>query len=197
MKTAKRETKVIISVVILVIVIIGCIAGYFGYGATMINPDNEKSIINHLSTDKENPIDVLEIKKHKNYVAILYTDPVELGKNKNSSHLVCFIKNKYYSNRYKSTASSGGEQTQSMVHFIPFIDEEKDSCSFCFIANTASEETKCSVFEYDENLLPIKKLDELEVPKTSYIFVKEYELENKYNNILVYDGSIDLEDFTE
>lgn len=188
-----KKYILIITIVIAFLIIAGSII-YLGYGTTMINPDNEKSIVNHLSSDKNKPINIIEKKKYKDYFVILYTDPTETEKNKYASHLQYYVKHKYYKNRYKLKAESGGDQTQIMVHFLQINDLDK---SVCFIGNAESKETKCSIFEYDENLHPIRKLDELDVPQTPYIFVKEYELENEYNNIVVYDGDISLKELIE
>lgn len=65
---------------------------YFGYGSTMINPDNEQSIINVLSTDKSNPINILATKKYGNRFLVLYTDPVKVKENENSSCFSTFVK---------------------------------------------------------------------------------------------------------
>ena len=48
----KRNKKRFIIFLIFIVFIGACAAVYFGYGSTMINPDNEQSIINVLSTDK-------------------------------------------------------------------------------------------------------------------------------------------------
>lgn len=196
-KTKHKKNGLIVAITIILLIVAG-ITIYLGYGATMINPKNEKSIINHLSADKNNPIKILETKEYNDRFAILYTDPLEAKGNEYSAHLQYYVKNKYYSNRFEFKAGTGGSQTQTMVLFLQ-IDNDNDeyinNCS-CFIGNVASEETKCSVFELDENLLPIRKLDELDVPQTSYIFVKEYELKNKDNEIVVYDGAIDLKELT-
>ena len=50
----KRNKKRFIIFLIFIVFIGACAAVYFGYGSTMINPDNEQSIINVLSTDKSN-----------------------------------------------------------------------------------------------------------------------------------------------
>ena len=51
-----KNKKFLIALSVLIALLAGCIAGYIGYGSTMINPDNEKSVINYLSTDKNRQI---------------------------------------------------------------------------------------------------------------------------------------------
>ena len=190
--------KNILIILITFLIIAGGVI-YLGYGATMINPDNEKSIINHLSTDKNKPINILAVKKYGNSFLIVYSDPSETETNKYSSHFSRFVKHKLYPNRYQYCAGSLGNQTQVMVDGMLLYEEKaSDENKLVYaIANVASDETTCSVFELNEDLFYIKKLDEIEVPKTPYILIKEYNLENKQNEIVVHDGSIDLEDFTE
>ena len=67
------------------------------------------------------------------------------------------------------------------------------------IANVASNETKCSVFEVDsETGIVISKLDVIDVPKGQpYIIVKEYEKKSRDNMLIVYDGDLNLKDLTE
>ena len=52
------------------------------------------------------------------------------------------------------------------------------------------------MFELGEDLDLVRKLDEFEVPKTSYIIVKQYKLKNERNYVVFYDGSISEKDLT-
>lgn len=176
------------------------VTGYIGYGATMINPDSEKSIINHLSSDKNNPINILASEKYGNSFLILYEDPVTKEENQYNARLSRFVKHKLYPNRYEYKGGSLGRATQIQVDGMMLNDEKaSDENKVAFvIANTASKETRCSVFEsnqfeLDEDLY-IKKIDELKVPQEPYIIIREYTMKNKKNELLVYDGSIDLKD---
>ena len=195
MKTVKHKKRfLIIGIALIFIVVAGCIAGYIGYGSTMINPDNEESVINYLSTDKNRPINIIETKKYGNYFVILYTNPVKTEENKYSSQMDYFVKHKFYSNRYVCLGGSGGNQTQQMVHFTHFNDS--DGSTLCFIGDLESDETRCSAFELGEDLDLVRKLDEFEVPKTSYIIVKQYKLKNERNYVVFYDGSSIEKDLT-
>ncbi|MCD7797777.1 MAG: hypothetical protein LUG95_09455 [Clostridiales bacterium] len=75
MKSKKVFLKIILISAISVIAI--AVLAYFAYGSTLLNPSSEKSVINVLSSNKSNPIDILKIEKYKDYVAVLYTDPTD------------------------------------------------------------------------------------------------------------------------
>ncbi len=186
-----KNKKFLIALSVLIVLLASCVAGYIGYGSTMINPDNEESVINYLSTDKNRPINIIETKKYGNYFVILYTNPVKTEENKYSSQMDYFVKHKFYSNRYVYLGGSGGNQTQQMVHFLTINDSEN---ALCFVGDLESDETRCSVFEFDENSIPLDKIDEFEVPKTSYIIVKKYKLKSEYDEAVFYDGSFDMRD---
>jgi hypothetical protein len=192
----KINKKIFIALPILITLIAVCAAVYFGYGSTMINPDNEKSIINFLSTDKDNPIDILVTKKYGDRFLILYTDPIKVAKNKNSSCFSTFVKNKYYKNRYNTSSLSTGNGTEIQVVGTELEDVSlnEDTKTFA-IANVASEETKCSIFEVDpETNRYVSRLDVIDVPKNKpYIIVKEYKTHSKDNVLIAYDGIIELE----
>ena len=51
--------KVSTLIIIVLSIVLIFVFGYVGYGSTMINIENEKSIINHLSSNKNNPINIL------------------------------------------------------------------------------------------------------------------------------------------
>lgn len=171
-------------------------AAYFGYGSTMINPDNEKSVINFLSTDKDNPIDILVTKKYGDVFLVLYTDPVVTAKNKDISCFSSFKKNKYYKNRYNTMSLDSRNATDVQVYGIELEDVslQGDTRSYA-IANYASQETKCSVFEVDPVMLRYaNRLDVIDVPKNEpYIIVKEYKTQSKDSVLIAYDGVVELE----
>lgn len=111
----KRNKKRFIIFLIFIVFIGACAAVYFGYGSTMINPDNEQSIINVLSTDKSNPINILATKKYGDRFLVLYTDPVKVKENENSSCFSTFVKNKFYKNRYSASSIGTGDGTEIQV----------------------------------------------------------------------------------
>ena len=195
-----KPNKIMLITSVVFIALIGvCIASYFGYGATMINIDSEKSIINHLSRDKNSPIEILKIEKSGNYAAVLYTDPVEIKNNPMAVHLDGLVKSKYYSDKYELSGRNGGNQTEAMVLSSDFLSEENENNHICFIGNAAANESKCSVFEVDtEAACYVNRLDVIDVSKNQpYIIVNEYTLQSNSNLIIVYDGEIELRELTE
>lgn len=191
----KRNKKRFIIFLIFIVFIGACAAVYFGYGSTMINPDNEQSIINVLSTDKSNPINILATKKYGDRFLVLYTDPVKVKENENSSCFSTFVKNKFYKNRYSASSIGTGDGTEIQVEGTELEDAslQKDTRAFA-IANVATEETKCSIFEADsETGIPIKRLDVIDVLKGQpYIIVKKYQIQSPNNMLIAYDGEIEL-----
>lgn len=187
--------KVSTLIIIIFSIILISVLGYIGYGSTMINIENEKSIINHLSSDKNNPINILTTQKYGDSFLIVYTDPVKTEENENSSYFSRFTKHKLYKNRYKYKGGTTGNQSEIMVTGIELDNEITHDNSIAYaVANVASEETKCSVFEVDhETGIPIRRLDVIDVPKGQpYIIVKEYQIKSKSNMLIVYDGEIEL-----
>ncbi len=79
--------KVSTLIIIVLSIVLIFVFGYVGYGSTMINIENEKSIINHLSSNKNNPINILATQKYGNSFLIVYTDPV---KTKRTSIVLIF-----------------------------------------------------------------------------------------------------------
>lgn len=192
----RKNKKLLITLAVFIALIGVCIAAYFAYGSTMINPDSEKSVINFLSTDKENPIDILVTKKYGDTFLVLYTDPVVTAKNKDISCFSSFKKNKYYKNRYNPMSLDSGNATDVQVYGIELegVSLQGDTRSYA-ITNYASQETKCSVFEVDPKLLRYtNRLDVIDVPKNEpYIIVKEYKTQSKDSVLIAYDGIVELE----
>lgn len=190
----KKNKKFIILIIIFIFITVGFTVAYFVYGNTLINIDNEKSISDYLAVDKSNPIRILEMKEYEDYVGILYIDPSDKNEDDDYAHFVALIKHKFYQNRYIKKGSNYGNFTQVSCYRIPDVNSEN---AVYFIFDISRNETKCTVFEEDMTLNILKKLDEFDVPQTPYILIKEYKLENEYNDISVYNGSITLDDLTE
>lgn len=187
--------KVSTLIIIVLSIVLIFVFGYVGYGSTMINIENEKSIINHLSSNKNNPINILATQKYGNSFLIVYTDPVKTKEKKYSSYFSCFTKHKFYKNRYKYQGGTTGKQTEIMVSGITLDNEiEQNGTVVYAIANVASEETKCSIFEADsETGIPIKRLNVIDVLKGQpYIIVKKYQIQSPNNMLIAYDGEIEL-----
>lgn len=157
----------------------------------MINIDNEKSLSAFLSANKDNPITILDLKKHENYAGILYTDPVD--KDNDIVHFAYLRKHSLYKNRY--IIKGGGKGNSVGVDSSKAYDE-KDKLPIFFIYSNENDSELCSVFEF--NFVTgeiVKKLDEFEVPQSSYVIAKCYDLEDElYNDIMVFDGSVSFED---
>lgn len=184
-----KKIKFMIVPLVIVLLLFGA---YIIYGNTMINIDDEKSLSDFLSANKDNPISILDFEKHENYVGILYTDPV--NENNDMVHFVYLRKHNLYKNRY--VIKGGGKGNSTGADSTKAYDDEKDAKPLFFIYSQASEDNLCSVFEY--NFLTgeiVKKLDELEVPQNSYVIAKSYDLEDElYNDIMVFDGSVSFEE---
>lgn len=199
MKTAKN------AVLIVVLVLLAAAAAlYFGYSATLVNPNNEKSISNYLSkdknlplsVDKSRPVKILKTEKYKNYSVVLFVSPAELDTNKNSAHLYCFEKSKFYPGRYKLRGGTDRVSNEKSVLFTTIEDENTNTVA-CFIANMTGSSSRCSVFEFNENGNAVLKPDEPDVPGDNYLILREYKLKSKKDRIAVFDGSISLDEMTE
>ena len=81
-----------------------------------------------------------------------------------------------------------------MVSGIELNEAEEDGSITYAIANVASDETKCSVFEIDSEYgIPIRRVDVINVPKNNpYIIISNYKMKSKDNMLIVYDGEIEL-----
>lgn len=199
----KAKSKIIITAVVLAAVLVVGFTGIYLFETSMLNPDSEKSIIrciNHQKTSEltENKIGpvktIYKTQKHGDYFFVLYSKDVQESENDSTACFAAFKKDNHFKNRYRYSGFSGNS-TYEQVHTYTYYDE-KDNTSTkvtCVLANIKSENTKCSVFETDEALVPIKKLDEVDIPQSNYILIKEYELESRDNDITVYDGSVGLE----
>lgn len=199
----KAKSKIIIAAVVLAAVMIGGFTGIYLFETSMLNPESEKSIIrciNHQKLSKltENRIGpvktIYKTQKHGDYFFVLYSKDVQESENGSTACFASFKKDDYFKKRYRYSGFSGNS-TYEQVHTYTYYDEKDNSSTkiTCVLANIKSENTKCSVFETDESLLPIKKLDEVDIPQSNYILIKKYELESRDNDITVYDGSIGLE----
>ena len=171
--------KVSTLIIIVLSIVLIFVFGYVGYGSTMINIENEKSIINHLSSNKNNPINILATQKYGNSFLIVYTDPVKTKENKYSSYFSRCSALIFISVFIKLMLCETGK-IRTIVDKIN--------------RRTIDEETKCSIFEADsETGIPIKRLDVIDVLKGQpYIIVKKYQIQSPNNMLIAYDGEIEL-----
>ena len=87
------------------------------------------------------------------------------------------------------------DKSGSYIRGITLDNEiEQNGTVVYAIANVASEETKCSIFEADsETGIPIKRLNVIDVLKGQpYIIVKKYQIQSPNNMLIAYDGEIEL-----
>ena len=63
----------VISISIVAVIFVGLSISYLIYGSTLVNANDEKSISDYLSYDKNKPIEILAKKSYKDYVALQYT----------------------------------------------------------------------------------------------------------------------------
>lgn len=192
------KKSVICSSILLSVVLIS-LAGYFGYGATMVNFESESSIKSHLSKDKSRPINILAKKECEDGFLILYTDPVLTEVNANSCCFSYFKRHQFYSNRYVYKGGTAGNQTEATVNGIELNrSAETNNKVTIAVANTATDETKCSVFEFNgETGAPVNRLDVIEVPQNEpYIIIKEYMVSSENSMVGAYDGEIELQELT-
>lgn len=181
------KNKIVLTLLCIVGVVAVGLIGYFAYGSTMININNEKSINSLLATDKDQPITILAKDEYKNCAGVFYTDPIDVDDGK--THFAYFIKNPFYTNRYSIKGGGGGTNIIDCNQ----VQNEDNELIF-FIYSSADKESKCSVFEMGPDLLTIRKLEEIDTPKGPFIMVKEYDLESNDNQISVYNGSLSKDD---
>lgn len=153
----------------------------------MLSTNNNKSIINHLSTDKNSQIILLAQKHYNEYLGILYVDKKE--QNDALVHFSYYKKHPLYKKRYKFC---GQTSTSSGVNFIRILNENSNEFEY-FIFNGKSNRKNISIFEF-QNGEPIKKLEEIHVDNNPYIIVRQYDLENNDNEILTFEGSYSLQE---
>lgn len=123
-KKKKRNVVIIVFSVILLLII----GGYAVYGLTLINPNSTKSIISHLTVDKDNPPEILATDSLDDYVCMLYYDK-SFG-NITLARTV-LVKNKFYPNRYSIAAeghiTSWGEDYGLFLQNTPYNVEIEDT----------------------------------------------------------------------
>lgn len=184
-----KKSKFLIVPIVIVLLIF---AAYFLYGSTMINIKSEKSISNNLSSYKNTPISIIDLKVNDNYAFVLYTDPIDV--NDDVVHYTYMRKHNLYKNRYK--IKGGGKGNSEGIDSLKAYDCEKDTEPLFFVYSQVKNTNVCSVFEY--NLLTgelVKKLDEFKMPQNSYVIVKKFDLEDKlYNDIIIIQGSVSFEE---
>lgn len=187
MSKIKKRNIVICTVVFIVLALVIC---YFVYGNTMMNIKDEKSINSYLSVDKNKPVTILSQNTYEDYAGILYTDPVD--SNENVIHFVYVKKHKLYPNRY--IVLGGGKSNTGETECSKAYEDGAEKPIF-FIYGKGDSDNICSVFEIDsETFIPVNKLEEIVLPAEDYVIAKDYKLENNENQVMVFNGSLGVED---
>lgn len=208
-----KKFKFIIPI-ILMVVIIGAISGYFIYGSTLIDVTDEKSISDHLAVDPEQPITILKTAKSGEHFAVLYKDPTD--EDENLYHFRYITKAKFYKNKYHNT---GGYSTTTygslcMDEINTSDSERKTADVFIYrIGKTAESTDICSVFKYNfdesyinydeitneqqiitkikEQAASLKKLDAFDLPQEdAFIIAKTYPIDKPTDNISIENGHV-------
>ena len=147
---AKKNRKILLIILAIILLITG---SYTIYSLTLINPDNTQSIIRHLTTDKDNPPEILALDRLDNYVCIIYLDK---SFDNISYSRVVLEKSPIHLNRYKIVAtghnSHWGEEyglyIQNTPHNVKIKDKEK---IYFYVFGFADKETPYKVIYTDEN----------------------------------------------
>lgn len=182
--------KKILIICIFILIIAAGVIGYFVYGNTMIDVESEKSINSHLAVDKSNPITILAKEQHEDYVGIFYTDPIDA--NDNVTHFAYVKKHKFYSNRYK--VSGGGKDNTGQIQSSTAF-EDGDLNPIIFIYGNGKANELYSVFEMDAHtFMPVNKLEEITIPDKNFVIAKDYQLSDKDNQVMVFEGSVTADD---
>lgn len=211
-----KKLKIIIPAIFL-IVVIGLLLAYFIYGSTLIDITNEKSIINALSTDANQPINIIKTAKNGNYFGILYSDPAD--GDDSCYYFRSITKSKLYKNKYHNIGISSTsyvvpvDEGDINVDNLNEIDESTktvESFLYTFEGNLLKS-NKCSVFEYNNSDVIIeedtnekqvvemmqkladsyKKIDEFDLPDEQiYLLPIVYELSQPGNQISIEIGSV-------
>lgn len=205
-----KKKAVLIICIVLLLVIAAVPAGYFGYGATLLNPNSDRSIIASVSKARhgntvglgDSAVEILAKKQYGDYFAVLY-QAVPPGQEEGIVYFTAYKKHKSYENRYVPKGGVGGASPGAWetAGAYPLVEADAPSDHIaCFFANAASDETVCSVFEYDPFRSPqpyVRKLEEFAPPQNApYILVREYDLSKAGNAVTCFDGSLSFTDLT-
>lgn len=213
-----KKLKTIIPILFLLLVI-GVVSAYFIYGSTLIDITNEKSIINALSSDSNQPITIIKTAQNGDYFGVLYSDPVD--ENEGYYHFRYITKAKWYKDKYYNIGGDGTIINAPDICYDILNQSDKNNKTveaFLYTFNSnLFENNKCSVFECNPEGTEIifeeitdteqiiekrqkladsyKKIDEFELPNEDiYIIPKNYELSQSDNQISFVNGSISVED---
>ncbi len=186
----KNEKVIRISIAVLCIIIAGIICTYFGYAATLINPESEKSLNKYLGVTDDSRITILAQEKYDDYLGIYYIDSNgEPGIN----NFVYLKENKICKGRYKLQGGSSG--TTSVK--AQYISNNANKTFIYFIYGQNITDNICTVFECNEDGYFTKKINEISVPDNPFVIVKTYNLGSSNSDILILEGKVTEEDVAE
>ncbi len=197
-----KKKVVLIVCTVLIILAAAAAAGYFGYGATLLNPNSDESIKSIVSKKRygtkdglgDQEIEIICKEQYGDYFAVLFQTLPQGNAEKGGTYFSVYKKHNYYKNRYifeSSTRDANGYEGPLYCQ----IPATNSAHMLCFFADTSGNAPICSVIEMDpENAeYPYyRKVEELEVPQNEpYIFVKEYDLAKSGNSIVCLEGSVE------
>ena len=202
-----KKKAVLVICIILLLVIAAVPAGYFGYGATLLNPNSDRSIIASVSKLRhgntvglgDSAVEILAKKQYGDYFAVLFNAVPPEDNVAPVTYLSLYKKHKYYNDRYVPAASTNDGTETDTVLCAQVKDADPASAKVvCYIGNDVSPVSHCTLLEADEDTperLFVRKLDEIALPfGNPYILVKEYQMQKPGNSVVCFDGSIDLSD---
>ena len=185
-----KKKKVWISICgVLIAVFLGLVCVYFIYGSMLINGYSEETIINDLSDDMNNPVEIFAVKKYEDHLGVAYKDPSDDNPYDDYVHFGHYIRHSLYKNRYYYKGGSEGNVNGPSACVL---SRQEAKLSYFIADELGREDDRCIVYETDAMGNTVRKLDEFDVPKnTPYILVKEYELLHIYHSIDVCNASRD------
>lgn len=208
MQVFTRKKKWIFIVGILIVLLAAAAAGYFGYGATLLNPNSDASIKSVVSKERHGEtvglgnkeVEILVKKEYGDYFAVLYNAVSSQGEEEAVTYFSVYKKHKGYVNRYEPQGNVGSNPGGFDMTVSYSLDNANNPSTnvACFFANTASNVDCCSVFECDDSSPErpyVRKVDAFTPPQNEpYIIVKEYDVTKAGNSILCFDGAVELSD---
>ena len=185
MKAHITKKKVVLIVcIVLIILAAAAAAGYFGYGATLLNPNSDESIKSIVSKKRygtkdglgDQEIEIICKKQYGDYFAVLFQTLPQGGDEDVTTYFTVYKKHKYYNNRYILESSAREDNGYAGILYCQIPDPQTSLARItCFFADAAKRVPNYSVIEMDpENAeYPYyRKLEELEVPQNEpYILV--------------------------
>jgi len=196
-----KKLKIIIPAILLIIVV-GLLSAYFIYGSTLIDITNEKSIINALSSDSDQPIIILKTAQNGDYFGVLYSDPAD-GDDE-CFHFRYITRAKLYKNKYHNLGSASTSYVipnnddpemdwdvldTDIFYYLKHSDDKKSKTVRVFLSTfegNSFKSNKCSVFECNSSGVIIEEgtnekqvVEMMQKLADSYKKIDEFDLPNE------------------